>query len=539
MNKPLKIFLVVLLLLLILSMSLTPLRSSNDVWWHLKTGKVLLERNFSLPENDIFAFTSQNIPWHNHEWLAQVLFFQVFRLGGDSEHDGLRFVIFFKFLVLLGACIFVVLKTWRETRGFPAAILAGMVAMLMMRRTIYPRPPILTYLFFAFYLYIFSEYAGGRLKKKWLWILPVLMIPWVNLHGGFMLGIIAAGAYFAGSLPDVVFRKKSIRESGVPLFGGILFACIIASLINPYTYHLYLLPGRVMSDVTLVRIIPELHSPDFFFTLSFEALILLLLLGFGLMKKIPFSLAEALLLFFFMHYALQHVRHLPLVGIVAAPICFRVLYDLSHTYVKDKWKNLIPWAFTGVGALIVLYTIFNQREGEPFFERNLKYFQGTGFYEENYPVNEADFIIENEFKGRMFNQINDAGYLIWRMSPEHHKVFTDSRYDIFGGKFMRHEQIIQRGYDRKVYENDKTWDEMLDYWQVNFILISADAPVNFLLEESNEWKLVYHRIPRYARSTRRGHKIYIRNIPENAELIKRSRLSFSAMTGKDWEDSSI
>ena len=122
----------------------------------------------------------------------------------------------------------------------------------------------------------------------------------------------------------------------------------------------------------------------------------------------------------------------------------------------------------------------------------------------------------------MYNQINYAGYLIWRLSPEYHKVFTDSRYDIFGGKFMRHEQIIQNGFDRKVFPGDQTWDELLDYWSVNFILITADAPVNPLLEGSGKWRLVYHRLSPAASSFREGYRIYVRDVSENKDLIERS-----------------
>jgi hypothetical protein len=163
----------------------------------------------------------------------------------------------------------------------------------------------------------------------------------------------------------------------------------------------------------------------------------------------------------------------------------------------------------------------SHREGESFVDRNRNLLKGIGFYERNYPVPEANFIIANEFTGKMYNQINEAGYLIWRLSPEHHKVFTDSRYDIFGGRFMRHEQIIQNGYDRKISPDDPTWDDLLDLWKVNFILITADAPVNPLLRESGKWRLVYHRLPPNALTTRDGYKIYIRDIPENKDLIER------------------
>ena len=78
-----------LVLLLVLgvafSFAFTPLRSSQDEWWHLKAGKWIVE-NGRLPRNDIFTYTGENMRWHNHEWLAQVLFYGVHQLGEAGAH---------------------------------------------------------------------------------------------------------------------------------------------------------------------------------------------------------------------------------------------------------------------------------------------------------------------------------------------------------------------------------------------------------------------------------------------------------------------
>jgi len=95
---------------------------------------------------------------------------------------------------------------------------------------------------------------------------------------------------------------------------------------------------------------------------------------------------------------------------------------------------------------------------------------------------------------------------------------------------MRYEQIIQNGVDRKGSPDDRTWDELLDYWRVNFIVVTADAPVNELLEKDGRWEQVYNRLPLNARSTREGYKMYIRNLPENKDLIERCHRSFQAIS---------
>ena len=71
------------------SFGFVPLRSSHDEWWHLKTGQWILQ-NGRLPVNDIFTYTGEDTRWHNHEWLAQILFYKVFEWGGRHGIGDLR-----------------------------------------------------------------------------------------------------------------------------------------------------------------------------------------------------------------------------------------------------------------------------------------------------------------------------------------------------------------------------------------------------------------------------------------------------------------
>ncbi len=199
MNKIINIVLIILLVVLVFSMSLTPLRSTNDAWWHLKAGQSLVKENLHLPENDIFAFTSENTPWHNHEWLAQVIMYLFYDMGDGTVQNGIQLVILLKALILLVTYLLVFGLAYRETKSIPVAVIVAMWAMLLSRRTIYPRPPVFSYMFFAGFLFLLCECSSGRISKKWLWVFLPLMVVWVNLHGGFMLGIILVGAWFLSS----------------------------------------------------------------------------------------------------------------------------------------------------------------------------------------------------------------------------------------------------------------------------------------------------------------------------------------------------
>ena len=71
--------------------------TGEDLWWHLATGRYILEHG-EIPTRDVFSFTYPGAPWFNQEWLAQVLFFDLFRRGGGTA------LVAFK--VLVAAALF-------------------------------------------------------------------------------------------------------------------------------------------------------------------------------------------------------------------------------------------------------------------------------------------------------------------------------------------------------------------------------------------------------------------------------------------------
>src|SRR5260370_11609475 len=73
------IFLVVLLLGLFAMAA----RNVTDpvLWWHLKTGQYIAEHH-SVPRTDLFSYTRAGQPWVAHEWLTELLLYQIHRIAG-------------------------------------------------------------------------------------------------------------------------------------------------------------------------------------------------------------------------------------------------------------------------------------------------------------------------------------------------------------------------------------------------------------------------------------------------------------------------
>ncbi len=73
------------LFVLVLALGLFVMASRNitdpDVWWHLRTGELILATH-TIPHTDPYSFTKSGQPWIDHEWLSQILIYSTYRLTG-------------------------------------------------------------------------------------------------------------------------------------------------------------------------------------------------------------------------------------------------------------------------------------------------------------------------------------------------------------------------------------------------------------------------------------------------------------------------
>lgn len=74
-------------------------------------------------------------------------------------------------------------------------------------------------------------YAECLKRTRWF-LLPVMMVLWANLHGGFVLGLFIIGFFGAAS----VLRRD---WAGVRIYSFAAAGCLVAILINPLGWRIY------------------------------------------------------------------------------------------------------------------------------------------------------------------------------------------------------------------------------------------------------------------------------------------------------------
>lgn len=102
------------------------------------------------------------------------------------------------------------------------------------------RPQLFTYVLFAWFVLTLYRYL--LVGSRQIWVLPLLMPLWVNLHGGFLAGIGAVGLALAGHVLQAYnrdgLRVRSLWRAAWPL-ALVLLGCFAGSLLNPLGWRLW------------------------------------------------------------------------------------------------------------------------------------------------------------------------------------------------------------------------------------------------------------------------------------------------------------
>src|SRR5215467_11505247 len=170
-----------------------------DLWWHLRTGQWIVETG-TVPHTDPFSFTRAGQAWVSHEWLSEILFYEVWRHAGFGGLIALSAVVTTAgFMILYFRCGGV--SAWAA-----AATALGAVASAPAWGV---RPQMFTFALTSLLLWL-VEHAE---RRPWVlcWIPPIFLF-WLNLHAGFVLAPILLLAYAAGlvmesALGDVAWSE--------------------------------------------------------------------------------------------------------------------------------------------------------------------------------------------------------------------------------------------------------------------------------------------------------------------------------------------
>lgn len=351
---------------------------SPDLWWLLADGR-LISQTGSIPNTDPFSWSARGLPWHNDQWLAGWLAFQVYRVAGL---EGLHLA---KALILTST-LAVLLDTGRRLRsdGQTDWLLPALALSLFCAEGRY---------FFDVRAYL-ATYFGLALLWRWLQLQErlhpaavfLLFMVWANLHGGVSSGLLLLG------LTTLTRRSRHLF-----LMTGL---ATLAACCNPSGIWLLLHPVRLLSSpwgLYLNEWVPAWRRPELFGRML-AALGLAALWGW---LARPRWGRDDLVLLLFALFSLTGWRHIPLFALLALP---RWCLHLRGPAWCCQLAAVALLVQSGLKPLAL--TDPNQ---------SLEMELPEGGRLPAFPVQACNWLAERpEFPQKLFHPYGMGGYLLWR-----------------------------------------------------------------------------------------------------------------------------
>ncbi len=474
-----------------------------DLWLHLRMGEFIVRNGF-VPSTDILSASFLGKPWVNHEWLFQVVVHLV------REGWGFDGLIYMQAGVVLLTFLLMLMLVYNKDRHL--VFLPVLFLVLQVYHTRFTiRPDIFSLFFFIIYVFILSIH----LNKSWsVWVLFLLQVVWVNMHGYSLWGIIFV---LIGLTAETLKRRTPLpyewnaiarlTDDEYRRLGLITAALIAAMFCNPMGIEGALYPLRTLLGVTgdskvFFEFITELQRPVSWKTLfdtgdqmAFKSLILLSFISF-IFNRRKIDISALILWVVFLAFSLTALRNMTY-------FAFTAFLVIGYNLAEIRFNDVIPFRFSEpkffyvTGAIILALMSIRLMDyanevtvrGYYDFDKYERKSELLGICQRNFPEKAVQFLIDSGIKGNFFNDFNSGAYMIGRVFPNI-MVYMDGRTELRGPAFFKeYQKIWSEG-------NAETFDKAVKQYHLSGLFIntagsSASSRLLKLIASRPEWHPVY------------------------------------------------
>jgi len=335
-------------------------------------------------------------------------------------------------------------------------------------------------------LIYFSVKAGTTLRI--LYILPLIMLLWVNTHGVFVFGYLFILLITVGEILNYFF-SHSITFSKKDLFSllGASFLSGIAVFVNPYGYHYIVQLFNYFSNPLINKIYrsvyayhsifryPHLHYVDYGVTMA-AILIGLLIMLITRKRVMDWAIFLANLIFGYVYTMFLRSTYLwpPIFAFSAIYLLGKFSFRLT---IKSHLLMLVINLFTlGIFFFFAARSIYDAK-CQPLDNTWCGF--GIGYAN---PVQASAFLKKYHPGTRLFNDYGSGGYLMFDLYPSY-KLFIDPRQFPFLNWWNEYRQ----------FELGMVFDGFIRKYPFDVALIRySNLRCIFNFMDSHNWRIVFY-----------------------------------------------
>jgi hypothetical protein len=339
------------------------------------------------------------------------------------------------------------------------------------------RPWLFTILFGTITLRAVLDIREGR-KSLLPRVLPLIFLLWANTHIQFVYGLALLG--LACVAPVIDRRLRGGDEGSPAAFGSpgwrrllvLTGACLCATLINPYFWHLYGVVFEYATQPGPFLFVNELKALEFREPCDWFMLGLAGAATFALGRRQRLRSFDVLLLIGCAVLAFRARRDLWLLVLASSAILSAGPFSAPQDESSMAWTLRMRLAFVSILAVVVV--------GLGCI-RGLSPSRLEDRAEEVFPAAATRYIAEQGYSGPLYNDFNWGGFLIHALPGL--PVAIDGRTNLHGD-----ERLVRYG---ATWAGASDWQGDPDLAAAGVVVADAQTPLASLLRSDDRFRLVY------------------------------------------------
>jgi hypothetical protein len=182
------LFIVAVSTVIVLSLAGIPHHLGQDGWLALIAGRDIVAHG--IPHHDYFTHMSYGVRWVDQQWLAQLVMYELERIGGLQ-------LLTVAYVVITGAAFGGAVAAARKLGGEDLHVLMILPigAFFYLATAVSIRTQGFAYPLFVATVWLLASEARSTVRSRRVyWVFPLLLV-WANLHGSVTLGVGVACVY--------------------------------------------------------------------------------------------------------------------------------------------------------------------------------------------------------------------------------------------------------------------------------------------------------------------------------------------------------
>ena len=434
----------------------------NDpgTFWHARLGREIA-RTGDVPRLDVLTFTRDHAPWIDQSWAFD------WGLAAVVDRWGWSAAVALASLGL--AALYGIMARGLIRDGTSPLIAFSVTLFAAWVGTIHflIRPHLFT---FGFFYWTLRSCQMQHKRGGWaIASLPLVMVLWANVHGGFLAGLVIVGT--AAVAHAISGSWDQARRVNLARFAGIFLLCSLAPLINPYGVGLYRHVGQFVSGAASLTL--EFQPIQFgqgqARLVEWVLLALIAIPTFSSRRMDRYNLAHALV---WLHLALVSVRHAPLFAMAVAPGLAQVLDGLTHVGC-DGGRDRTGWSiWPAATALVILLGVC----------LGIRF---ARFDPKIWPLQAVPALDCQPLEARLFHELDWGGLIESECRPVR-QAFIDDRCELFGKSAIdQYQEALHGGPD---------WEAIRDRERIELVWVRPQSGLARRLTADPSWQIL-HRDP--------------------------------------------